>query len=214
MRNRLWLPLLIGLLMFALAGCAASGYNKMRDGMKLDFKGKNVLVFPTDILVSGNSDRLAQNAAFSGGFYKGFMDTGANGLDGMPFKPAFDSMGIGLLSFWISREGTGSVESGSWDLSLGDKANMLVQVSKFIAEKANKPLDYVVFSDVWDKGAGSLPKTRSVWVMGVVWDVKTNKMVSAAKWKEDWIEEDAAVLAKLAETGPKLVQYLTGKSKI
>lgn len=213
MRNRLWLPLMIGILMFALAGCAASGYSKMRDGM-VELKGKNVLVFPTDILVSGNSDKLAQNAAFSGGFYKAFMDNGVNGLDGMPFKPAFDSMGIGLLSYWISREGTASVESGTWDLSLGDKANMLVQVSKFIADKAGKPLDYVVFSDVWDKGQGSLPGTRAVWVMGVIWDVKANKMVSAAKWKEEWPAVDGAEVAKLTETGPKLVSYLTGKSKL
>lgn len=211
MRNRLWLPLLIGILMFALTGCAASGYSKMREGSKIDFKGKNVLVFPTDILVSGNSDRLAQNGAFFGGFIKEF---GADVISGQPFKPAFDSMGIGLLSFWISREGTSNVESGSWDLSLGDKANMLVQLSKFVAEKANKSLDYVIFSDVWDKGAGTLPKTRDVWVMGVVWDAKANKMVSAVKYKENWVEEDAVVLSKLVETGPKLVNYLTGKSKL
>lgn len=207
------LTLFIGLiLIFNIAGCASVGFSKIREDVitdgKIDFTNKVLLLFPTDILIKSKEDKTGQNTSFFSGL---ISELGQNLISGQPFKPIFDQMGLGELALFIPREGTNAIELGKWDFALGDKEDLLLKLFQFIAERTGKNPDYVFFTDVWDKGQGNVPKTTAVWIMGVIWDVKNNKMIACVKWKDNW--EDANLNDSLANAGIKLVKYLTGKLK-
>jgi len=207
------LRLFLGLLFIInIAGCAAIGFSKFKEDStkdgRIDFTNKVVFLFPTDILINAKEEPTTQNASFFSGLISEF---GQNVISGQPFKPVFDQMGIEPLATFMPREGTTALESDKWDFVLGDKEDLLLKLYQFIAERTGKNLDYVVFTDVWDKGTGNVPKTVAVWVTGIIWDVKNNKMIACVKWKDNWEEDNLTY--NLSSSGAKLVKYLTGKLK-
>jgi hypothetical protein len=181
----------------------------------VEMEGKKFLIMPVDMrYVEGDKNQMA--AAFFGGIIGEF---GESGISLQPIQPALEGVGLGDLSYKLARGLVHAAffhNSSEWDACGGEDysvvPNMVKTLVEKVAELLGKPelkFDYIVVMHIDTMGAGSLPKTTKLRVMGGIYDPMKDEIAVAIQW--DQVTAEDALLAEMATIGPKAVGLMAGE---
>jgi hypothetical protein len=181
----------------------------------VDMQGKKFLVMPVDMrYVEG--DKTAMGAALFGGIIAEFGDTG---ISMQPVQPALEGVGLGDLGYKLARGLVHAAffhNSSEWDACGGEDYSKVPNMTKTLVEKVAELLgkeeikfDYIVVLHVDTFGAGPLPKTTKLRVLGGMYDPMKDEIAVAFQWDQTTAED--ALLAEMATIGPKAVGLMAGK---
>ena len=182
----------------------------------IDMQGKKFLVMPVDMrYVEG--DKTAMSGALFGGFIAEF---GENGIPLQPVQPALEQVGLGDLGYKLARGLTHAAffhGSSQWDACGGEDYSVVPKMTKTLVEKVaeilGKPevkFDYIVVLHIDTFGAGALPKTTKLRVLGGMYDPMKDEIAVAFQWDQTTAED--ALLAEMATIGPKAIGIMAGKA--
>lgn len=200
----------------SMAGCGSKAKIWRPDGSPgyIDMEGKKFLVMPVDMrYVQGDKDKLA--AALFGSFVAEF---GENGIPLQPIQPALEGIGLGDLSWKLARGmrcAAFYLDSHEWGACSGEDYSIIPKMLKTLVEKVgellNKPelkFDYIVVLHIDTFGAGTVPGTTKLRVLGGMYDVQKDEIAVAFQWDQTTAED--ALLAEMATIGPKAVAMMAG----
>ena len=182
----------------------------------IDMQGKKFLVMPVDMrYVEGDKDKMG--AALFGGFVAEF---GESGIPLQPIQPALEAAGLGDLGYKLARGMVHAAffhNSSVWDGCGGEDYSVVPKMLKTLVEKVAELLerpdikfDYIVVLHIDTLGAGTVPKTTKLRVMGGMFDVQKDEIAVAFQWDQTTAED--ALLAEMATVGPKAVGIMAGKN--
>jgi hypothetical protein len=182
----------------------------------IDMQGKKFLVMPVDMrYVEG--DKTKMSAALFGGFVAEF---GESGIPLQPIQPALEAAGVGDLGYKLARGMTHAAffhNKSVWDGCGGEDysvvPNMLKTLVEKVAELLERPdikFDYIVVLHIDTLGAGTVPKTTKLRVMGGMYDTQKDEIAVAFQWDQTTAED--TLLAEMATIGPKAVGIMAGKN--
>jgi hypothetical protein len=212
---------LIGIAVLAMAlvaGCGSKVKVWRPDGSPgyIDMQGKKFLVMPADMRYLPG-DKLKLAAALFGGFIAEF---GENGISLQPIQPMLEKVGLGDLSWKLARGLVHAAffhHSSQWDSCGGEDYSVVPNLVKTLVEKVaellGKPdlkFDYIVVLHIDSRGAGTIPGTLKLRVIGGVYDPMKDEILVAVDW--DQVTAEDALLAEMATIGPKAVGLMMGKS--
>ena len=182
----------------------------------VDMEGKKFLIMPADMRYLPG-DKLKLSAALFGGFIAEF---GAAGISLQPVQPALDKIGLGDLSWKLARGLTHAAffhNSSEWDSCSGEDYSVIPNLVKTLIEKVaellNMPelkFDYIVVLHIDSMGAGTIPKTLKLRVLGGIYDPYKDEIAVAVQW--DQVTAEDALLAEMALIGPKAVAVMAGEN--
>jgi hypothetical protein len=211
----LLLTLIVAVVM--VAGCGSKVKIWRPDGSPgyIDMEGKKFLVMPADTRYLPG-DKLKLSGALFGGFIAEF---GENGISLQPVQEALNKIGLGDLSWKLAR---GLVHAAffhhksTWDSCSGEDYSVVPNLVKTLVEKVGEILgkpdlkfDYIVVLHIDSRGAGTIPKTVKLHVIGGMYDPMKDEIVVAIQW--DQVTAEDAMLAEMATIGPKAIKLMVGK---
>ncbi len=182
----------------------------------IDMTGKKFLVMPVDMrYVEGDKAKLS--AALFGSFVAEF---GENGIPLQPVQPALEAAGLGDLSWKLARGmycATFILNKGEWGACEGvdysvipNMIKMLVEKVGEILEKPDLKFDYIVVLHIDSLGAGTIPETTKLRVIGGMYDTQKDEIAVCMYWDQTTAKD--ALLAEMATIGPKAIGLLAGKN--
>jgi len=182
----------------------------------IDMAGKKFLVMPVDMrYVEGDKDKMG--AALFGGFVAEF---GEDGIPLQPVQPALEAAGLGDLSWKLARGmycATFILNKGEWGACEGvdysvipNMLKMLVEKIGEILEKPDLKFDYIVVLHIDSLGAGTIPETTKLRVIGGMYDTQKDEIAVCMYWDQTTAKD--ALLAEMATIGPKAIGLLAGKN--
>lgn len=217
--KRIALVLTLVLAVIWIGGCGnkVKVWSPQGSAQALDMTGKKFLVMPADTrYLPGDKTELA--AALFGGFIAEFGD---KGISLQPIQPALEQVGLGDLSWKLARGLVHAAffhNAAQWDACGGEDYSVVPNLVKTLVEKVGELLsmpdlkfDYIVVLHVDSMGAGTLPKTLKLRVLGGVYDPAKDEIAVAVQWDQTTAED--VLLAEMATLGPKALSLMTGKKK-
>ncbi len=165
------------------------------------------VVMPANLHVPGGSSPEV-NLAFMGGVAAACGDAC---LPAQPLLPVLEQMGINNLS-WLLAEGmyhAASVHGGeTWDhdyTEIPDALSHLFEAINSAFPDAN--IRYIVVGHVDEMGAGMVPETVNMRVLGGLYDIQEHR-IATVFWYEETMPA-ASVAANVGLMGARIVQLAT-----
>jgi len=181
----------------------------------LDMEGKKFLVMPADMRYLPG-DKLKLSAALFGGFIAEF---GEAGISLQPIQPLLAELGLGDLSWKLARGLVHAAffhNSSEWDACSGEDYSVVPNLVKTLVEKVaellKKPdlkFDYIVVLHIDSRGAGTIPGTLKLRVLGGIYDPMKDEIAVAIDWDQTTAED--VLLAEMATIGPKAIGLIAGE---
>jgi hypothetical protein len=175
-----------------VAGCGGKKQIWRPEGSPgyIDMTGKKFLVMPVDMrYVEG--DKTKMSAALFGGFIAEFGDAG---IPLQPVQPALEAAGLGDLGYKLARGLVHAAffhNSSVWDGCGGEDYSIVPNMVKTLVEKVAEILerpdikfDYIVVLHIDTFGAGTVPGTTKLRVLGGMYDPQKDEIAVAFQWDQ------------------------------